>query len=94
MTNNTIKTETQKTNADAFFTAVADTLDQLAARWEDESEYEDINDYQKPLEPIAARHGVRILKMTKRPFGLHFTVDAKVYAAFVNRRGIGYKRIS
>lgn len=41
----------------------------LAARWDDEREYEDINDYRTVLAPFFQAAGFDIVKMSKRPFG-------------------------
>jgi hypothetical protein len=61
-----------RTRAGRFFEEAEDTICYLADRWEDEHEYEKITDYQSPLDPIAARCGVRITRMTERPFGCEF----------------------
>ncbi len=79
-----------------FFDAASELLPNLYARWENERLYEDIKDYQKPFEPLAKVHGVKILKMTKRPFGLQFFVGQRTYAMTFNLRGryTEYKRIA
>ena len=82
----------------SFLKQSAESLGLLWGRWHDEQKYEDINDYAKPLEPIAAACGVQIEKMTKHPFGCIFTVkvDAEVrrFTLTCNNRGlIEYKRI-
>jgi len=69
------------------------TMNYLYARWLDEKEYEDINDYRKPLEPIAQSCGVIITSMNKRPFGCTFTVAGKTFQLFANSKSYGYKRI-
>ena len=59
--------------ARAFYNACHDTFDSLAARWEDEKEYEDIADCIKPIKALAGRHGVTILgRMSKSPFSFRF----------------------
>ncbi len=88
------KTSAPKTVALAFFNAIEETLIALYGRWLDEREHEDINDYRKPFEGAAAKHGVSIVKMTKRPFGMVFTTDLGTYAATVNGSSVSYKRIS
>jgi hypothetical protein len=51
-----------------FFKEVKDKIQYLFDRWQDEKEYEDFKDYDKPLLPIADKHGVSVKKMTKCPF--------------------------
>ena len=56
----------------AFFQAGQNLFFNLRDRWQDEQEYEDINDYKVPVDKLAATHNVVIEKMTKRPFGCIF----------------------
>lgn len=67
-------------------------LDYLHWRWMDEKEFEDINDYQKPLNPIAEKFGVKITKMHKRPFGFTFEVDGRTYRVKSTGRNHSYQR--
>ena len=71
-------------NAAGFFKESVETFGYLYNRWQDEMEYEDIKDYQLPLNPIAKKFGVTILKMNKKPFGCDFTVDGKTYKITVS----------
>lgn len=54
-----------------------DFIEGLYCRYQDEKEYEDINDYKKP---ITDRLGIDAskTKMTKRPFGFKFDIDGIV----------------
>lgn len=58
------------TLADEVMDATADVLFNLSDRWNDESEYEDWNEYvevvKKLVEPIS---GVEYISMTRQPFG-------------------------
>lgn len=78
-----------------FCMANAELLMQLACRWQDEKDYEDLNEYQARLQTEATKFGVTITKMQQRPFGCEFTVDGKtfVYTAKMNGE-ISYKRIN
>lgn len=77
-----------------FYQKAQDTVMNLYDRWQDEKKYEDIKDYQKPLDSIAKKTKVTILKMTKAPFGCHFTIeDGRVYALTLNSTSYQYKRI-
>jgi len=80
-------------NAAGFFNESIDKLGYLYNRWQDEMEYEDIKDYQLPLNPIAKKFGVTILKMTKKPFGCDFTVDGETYKITVSATRIQCRQI-
>ena len=76
-----------------FFAAAKRMVSALSARWCEEVGCENIEDYKTPLEPIASRFGVTIVKMIKRPFGCEFTVDGRVYRLSVRFTEYSYKRI-
>ena len=80
-------------SAGHFFDAVVDIASNLYGRWLDEKEYEEIDSYRAPFWDAAFTFGVEIIKMTKRPFGFHFSVDGRVYTLFVKNNAVGYKRI-
>ena len=80
-------------NAAGFFNESIDQLGYLYNRWLDEMEYEDIKDYQLPLNQIAKRFGVTILKMNKKPFGCDFTVDGKTCKITVSATRIQCRQI-
>lgn len=80
-------TGTTTPEALAFWNAAGDMMAQLAGRWLDEQEYEDIADYATPLRPIAERCGVTITGMTRRPFGVRFAVGPKQFHATMSSRG-------
>ena len=80
-------------NAVKFYHAAQQTMSSLWERWQDEHEYEDIKDYSKPLQSIAASSGVTIVKMTKSPFGCVFTTDGKTFVLKMTSRAYEYKRI-
>lgn len=50
------------------FHAVAEQVAHLACRWQDESQYEDIDDYAKVIRKVLPR-SAKLVKMLKRPFG-------------------------
>ncbi len=72
---------------------VVEKICYLFSRWQDEREYEDIAEYGKALEPLFAAHGAKILRATKKPFGVVAEVDGAQYHYTVNSRSFGYKRI-
>jgi hypothetical protein len=77
-----------------FFHKAELTANMLACRWADEKEYEDIKDYMVPLQKVASEFGVKITKMTKRPFGCHFEVDNKTFVLKCASRTYSYQRIA
>ena len=76
-----------------FFEKAVEIITNLYIRWQDEKEYEDINNYQKPLQKLADACKVRITKMTKRPFGCQFAVGDKVFKLCMTAKSYSYKRI-
>jgi hypothetical protein len=90
-----INTLNQSESASDFFAASADQLGYLASRWLDESQYEDINDYQKNLQTIGDKYGVIIVKMIKRPFGCEFTADGRRFRYTCTAKGVvSYRRVA
>jgi hypothetical protein len=80
---------TEAKTADAFVVRASDMLGYLYSRWQDEREYEDIKEYQLPLDKIATEFvGLKITRMNKRPFGCDFTVDGQKFRAAVTSRDI------
>ncbi len=73
---------------------LVDTIYSLADRWSDEGGYEDIKDYGDVLKKLLPAD-VSLIKMTKRPFGMHIKVDdykVHVYRRlYSNRMSIIYK---
>jgi len=90
-----INEQNQSQSASDFFNASADHLGYLASRWLDESQYEDIKDYQKNLQTIGDKYGVIIVKMIKRPFGCEFTADGRRFRYTCTANGrISYSRVA
>lgn len=94
MTNKTVATSSEvRDKINAMFESIQQTVEYLAARWADESECEDIREYQAVIEKNLPE-GFKLVKMTKRPFGFHFTAGTPVvYAIFCNSRNFGWKRL-
>jgi hypothetical protein len=75
--------------------AVIDTdwLSYLYGRWQNEREYEDINDYGKAF---TKNTGWPVVKCSKRPFGFTFKVPEvpnAVYEIKVTARSAAWRRI-
>jgi hypothetical protein len=77
----------------AVYQSLENTISNLWSRWQDEKEYEDINDYKLVLEKHIPED-FKIVKMTKRPFGFHFTIGTNaIYAFTVTATSYEWKRI-
>ena len=87
-------TNTTAVKACALFETMMKPMMSLYDRWQDEHEYEDFNDYADLLKKeVELRNGV-FVKATKRPFGFHFKVDDRTYAAKINAHQYSYVRIA
>jgi uncharacterized protein YaaR (DUF327 family) len=76
-----------------MFNNVSDLVERLAARWQDEKEYEDIITYKDVIQRQIPKEFV-IAAMTKKPFGFQFTIGTDaVYSVYCNRRNVGWNRI-
>jgi len=78
---------------DSFLNEGTETLSYLYERWQDEREYENINDYAKPLTALATKHGLKIEKMNKRPFGCDVSINNRKFRVDVTARSMGWKEI-
>lgn len=65
-------------------------LASLWARWQDEKEYEDINEYGARIAKEFPE-GWKLLKSTKRPFGVHVEIDGLKWEISVTATGIKWK---
>ena len=70
-----------------FYNDAESTISYLAQRWSDEKEYENIDDYKKPLEEMAEKSGVKIQKMIKKPFGCLFSVENQEFQLSLSPAG-------
>lgn len=69
--------EANKARINAFYNGkTGNLIVSLAMRWADESGYEDIAEYKTRIERELPE-GFAITKMTKRPFGFHFTIGTE-----------------
>lgn len=48
---------------------VLEKMAYLYRRWQDEKQYEDINEYGDAIKKVLPKKGVTFLRMSKRPFG-------------------------
>lgn len=77
----------------AFSESASKLLADLYGRWQDEKEYEHIDTYMQPFSALAEKTGVQLVRMTKRPFAVQFTVGEKRFHLYCNGRVVGYKRL-
>ena len=65
----------------------------LHARWQDESKYENINDYGVNIKKYVAEIGGEFVKMNKRPFGFIYKLADATYQVMVRAGSYEYRRI-
>ena len=83
----------EKTVAETIYEKLQTSVIDLSCRWNDEKEYEDINDYGDVLKTKVEELDGTFVKMTKRPFGFTFTVDDAKYKIGCNATQYYYKRM-
>lgn len=69
---------------------VANTFFNLYDRWQDESEYEDINEYGKVIALTIATefpYDVKLIQTTKRPFGVKISTSKGVFQLWIKLKG-------
>jgi hypothetical protein len=70
--------------------AAAKYLDQLEARWADERQYEDFNEYIGAMR-MHLPEGATFISMRKRPFSVAFDLNGKRIELRVSKRGISHE---
>jgi len=60
------------TKVDTMVNTLAEQLDYLHSRWQDEKDYEDFADYRRAASEWVQTAGAEFVKLTQRPFKLHF----------------------
>lgn len=63
------------------------TIGNLAQRWQDESQYEDINQYRDVIAGLLPQ-GMLMQGMMKRPFGFKFRLAGRMFRLEVKRNRI------
>ena len=72
-----------------IFDKVAPLIDSLQARWQDEHEYENWNDYVKVLRGSIQDAGGKFIRASNKPFGVTFSVVREgKFKIVVNRNNI------
>lgn len=84
----------RKATALRFYDEMNLFLGTLSMRWLDEREHEDINEYQAAIQAQADGYGIKVTKMTKRPFGFFYELGGRTYQVKVTAAGAySYRRI-
>lgn len=89
-----MKEEIRKQLAATLFKDIKDVIDNLYCRWQDEKQYEDIKDYQKPLASFLTKAQATDVKMNKKPFGFTCKIGDAIYQYTRTSREYGYSRIA
>lgn len=76
----------------AFINTNQNLLGNLWARWQDEKEYEDINEYGARIAKQFPE-GWKLLKSNKRPFGITVQIEAEEWKISITGRSMGWKRV-
>ena len=69
---------------------VLNTFINLKYRWEDERGYENFNDYAKVMAQAVEKEtkkDIKLIKGTKRPFGVSFEIDGMKFNLFLKSNG-------
>lgn len=75
----------------AFVEKLQDHICYLWARWQDEKEFEDINEYGASIAKNFPE-GWKLIKSTKRPFGVTFSIGEEVWVITATSRAVSWKR--
>ena len=85
---------TRKTLASKLYEEAEKILLCLYSRWQDEKQYEDIKDYEKPLVDLLSKAQAQAVVMKKRPFGFTCKIGDATYQYSVTGKQYLYKRIA
>ena len=86
-------TTVDKDRIDAFYRRIQEGMLNLHARWQEEKEYEDFNDYENVFRTWIPK-GFALIKATKRPFGFTFQVGTDaVYSITCSSKTYSWGRI-
>lgn len=75
------------TLANKIYEDIEETIINLFYRWQEEKDYEDINDYALLIKPMIEQNGGILLNMNKRPFGVTYQLSDAVYQISVYASG-------
>lgn len=76
-----------------FFEDSQTLVGNLYARWQDEKEYEDINDYGKPVQKALDKIGGKLVSMHKRPFGFTYELGGFQYMVRHTAKEYSFARV-
>jgi hypothetical protein len=84
----------RKEKALQLFEKLQNLMVNLYSRWQDEKDYEDINDYGVNIKKYVVEIGGEFIKMNKRPFGFVYKLENAIYQVIVRSSRYEYKRIA
>jgi hypothetical protein len=88
------KNQPASTDALNFFNESMDLMSLLYARWQDEKEHENINEYLLPFRESANQNNITLIKFSKRPFSFTFSIaDGRIYRMTHTDSTCKYQRI-
>ncbi len=79
------KAEDRHASVKAFFDEQKEFIGYLYDRWQDERDYEDIEEYAAALRKRAEKHGLKVVKAYRRPFGFTIKTNTDSYRIKVTR---------
>lgn len=85
--------KTRKALALQIYGDLQNTMINLYSRWQDEREYENINDYSNVAKPIVENLGGIFLEMSKSPFGFTYTLGEATYKIMTTSKHYSFKRV-
>ena len=79
----------------AMYKEIALLMGALYSRWQEEKHFENIAEYALPINLHMRKYGYAIVKMTKSPFGFHFTIakGSPVYAVTITSKQYCWLRV-
>jgi hypothetical protein len=91
------KDEVRAKEVGEIYARLQNVMCYLSGRWNDEKEYEDIEDYKARIETELSDlkvEGFKIAAMKKRPFGFKAEYKGATYVFTMGARAYEYKRTS
>lgn len=79
--------------ANKFFEDSQNLVGNLYGRWQDEKEYEDINDYGKPVQKALEKIGGKLVSMHKKPFGFTYELGGYQYRVKYTAKEYSFGRV-
>jgi hypothetical protein len=88
-----MKEDERRLTAEKFYDKMENFVVSLYGRWQDEKDYEDINDYGTLIKKEVDKIGGKFIKMVKKPFGFLYSLDDVTYQISISNKNYTYKRV-